>query len=296
MFWNKLFNIGNTDRDNKGTENTVTSGNLKVIVMSDKGNIRINNEDIGLFFRIADDNDKGSLLIVADGMGGHQAGEVASKMATDIVVEKYFYNSSSSSIEKNLAIAFSSANRSIFELASSSKRYKGMGTTCTAIIVLDSRLYYAHVGDSRAYIIKKNGIRQITQDHTYVNELIRTGEISKTEAATHPKRNVLTNAMGTKADLQVDSSMDTEPFEESDRLLLCSDGLYEYLTDEEMASILSTNSIMEAANIMIAEAKNRGGHDNITVIIAEKSEINDELTAKETRDLSMPETREYQLP
>ena len=297
MFWNRLFN--NKEKNDENTNGPITSGNLKVIVLSDRGNIRINNEDIGLFFRIADDSsgsEKGSLMLVADGMGGHQAGEVASKLASEVIVQEYFNNGNNATIEKNLSRAFSAANKKIFDLASSSKKYNGMGTTCTAVLLVEDNIYYAHVGDSRAYILKNNTISRITEDHTYVNELIRTGNISPAEAATHPQRNVLTNAMGTKPEVRIDSNKYSEVFSDRDRLLICSDGLYEYLADDELATILRSKPISEAAESMIDEAKKRGGHDNITVVIAERSETDADQALKQTRDFIIPETKEHILP
>ena len=275
------------------------AGNLKVIVLSDLGNIRTNNEDMGMFFKVADENvirEKGYLLIVADGMGGHQAGEVASKMATDIISREYFNQTGNGSVEKKLSKVFALANKTIFEKSSSQKAYNGMGTTCTALVVIDQTVYFAHVGDSRAYVQKGNSIKQITEDHTYVQELVNSGDITAAEAATHPKRNILTNAMGTKADLRIDTGKCTFNFENNDRLLLCSDGLYDYLNDNELNEILQNNVLKNAAEYMVQEAKARGGHDNITVVLAEKAEASNEQRVKETKDLDLPQTREYDLP
>ncbi len=296
MFWNKLFNK-KTKKDN--TSEFIDSGNVRAVVLSDLGNIRTNNEDIGLFYRIADEEvtrEKGFLLIVADGMGGHKAGEVASRMAADIVSQEYFKQNGNGGIEKNLFRAFTTANKKIFDLSSSQKIYHGMGTTCTAFIITGETVYYAHVGDSRGYFFKNNLISRITEDHTYVQELVNKGEITAREADTHPKRNILTNAMGTKPDLRIDTGKCDWAFEKNDRLMLCSDGLYDYLTETEIAEILSSKPLYVAAEYMIQEAKRRGGHDNITVVLAEKSEALTETTAKETRDFDLPKTQEYDLP
>lgn len=296
MFWNKLFS---KRPKKKNTSEVIDSGNVKAIVLSDLGNVRSNNEDIGLFYRIADEDitrEKGFLLIVADGMGGHKAGEVASRMAADIVSQEYFKANGNGSIEKNLFKAFAIANKRIFDLSSSQKTYHGMGTTCTAFIVTGETIYYAHVGDSRGYLIKNNLISRITEDHTYVQELVNKGEITAGEADTHPKRNILTNAMGTKPDLRIDTGKYDQGFEKNDKLLLCSDGLYDYISETEIAAILNNRPLQEAAEYMIQEAKRRGGHDNITVVLAEKTEAPAEITARETRDFDLPQTKEYDLP
>lgn len=297
MGWlNFLFGKKEKQKAPGNSNDSFESGNLKVVVLSDLGNIRTNNEDMGMFFKVADENiirDKGYLLMVADGMGGHQAGEVASGMAADIISREYF-KQPNGNVEKNLLKVFTLANKNIFEKASSYKSYNGMGTTCTVLVVLDQAIYYAHVGDSRAYLQKGNSIIQITQDHTYVQELVNSGDITAEEAAVHPKRNILTNAMGTKVDTRIDTGKFKLIFENNDRLLLCSDGLYDYLNDEELKEILCKNTIQHAAENMVQEAKMRGGHDNITVVIAERKE--NDLPAKETRGFDLPQTKEYDLP
>lgn len=296
MFWNKLFT---KKTKNNATAEVIDSGNVKAVVLSDMGNIRTNNEDIGMFYRIADEDitrEKGYLLIVADGMGGHKAGEVASKMATEIISQEYFKQSGNGGIEKNLLKAFSLANKRIYDLASSQKAFHGMGTTCSAFVITGDNVYYAHVGDSRGYFLKNNIIVRITEDHTYVQELVNKGEITTKEADVHPKRNILTNAMGTKPDLRIDTGKCNYMFEKNDRLMLCSDGLYDYLNENELAEILNSKSLQEAAEQMIAEAKKRGGHDNITVVLSEKTEAPKETIAKETKDFDLPHTKEYDLP
>jgi len=275
------------------------NGIIEAVVVTDLGNIRTNNEDMGLFFKVADENiirEKGYMLIVADGMGGHQAGEVASRMATEIVSREYF-KLNGGAVEKNLAKALTMANNSIYEKSTSNESCKGMGTTCTVLVVIDQSVYYAHVGDSRAYIQKGDSIEQITEDHTYVQELVNKGDITMAESATHPKRNILTNAMGTKPELRIDTGKCRLRFENNDRLLLCSDGLYEYLNDGELKELLMNNRIKNAADIMVQQAKARGGHDNITVVLAVKKPQPAENDLKLTRDVDLPKlTRDADLP
>lgn len=300
MGWiNAMFGKKDKQAGQNNSSNSFESGNLKVVVLSDMGNVRTNNEDTGMFFKVADEQvirEKGYLLMVADGMGGHQAGEVASRMAADIISREYFKQNTNGSIEKNLAKVFSLANKRIFEMASSQKSYTGMGTTCTALVVLDHSIYFAHVGDSRAYLQKGENILQITEDHTYVQELVKSGDITAAEAAVHPKRNILTNAMGTKPDLRIDTGKFSLTFETNDRLLICSDGLYDYLNETELKDILRSNMLKNAAESMISEAKARGGHDNITVVLAERSGIPSENNIKDTKDIDLPKTQEYDLP
>lgn len=299
MFWKKIFGSNKKKQNPAPQTEVIDSGQFRVVVRTDLGNIRLNNEDNGLFYRIADEQvirEKGYLLLVADGMGGHQAGEVASRMAAEIISQEYFKSEKNGGIEKSLRRAFLAANQQIFQSASRHKEQQGMGTTCTALVVTDQHIYFGHVGDSRAYLWKKSGIHRITEDHTYVMELVRSGEISREEAETHPKRNILTNAMGTKPEVKVDTGKFSLPFETGDRLFLCSDGLYDYLQDAEIAQWLSTHGIAEAAEGLIKEAKNRGGHDNITIVLAEKTAGEQETPAKETRDIDLPVTKELDLP
>jgi PPM family protein phosphatase len=300
MFWKKK-NKHSMEHTSNGTKPAMlNSAEIKVVIKTDLGNIRTNNEDSASFLRIADEaiiREKGYLLIVADGMGGHLAGEVASKMAVDIISEEYFKKTNNGNREKILAKAFNTANKKIFELSSANEQYRGMGTTCTTLAIAGESIYYAHAGDSRAYLYKNESITRITEDHTYVQQLVNNGDISKEEADIHPQRNILTNAMGTKADLRVDTGICAASFGKNDRLLLCSDGLYDYLDDNEIAAVMGYKSLAEAADYFIAEAKRRGGMDNITVVLAERESDSKETNLKSTRDIYLPKlTRDADLP
>lgn len=269
------------------TDNSI----LKVVVKTDLGNVRKNNEDAGTYVKIADENitrEKGCMLLVADGMGGHNAGEVASKIAMETVSEEYFKKSNDADKEKALAKAFVAANKKIFNMSQTDENYKGMGTTCTVLVVAGQHVYFAHAGDSRAYIFKDNKITQITEDHTYVQQLVNNGDITAAEADVHPQRNVLINAMGTKPTFRVDTGRATLTFNENDKLLLCSDGLYDYMSDAELAEAMQKNSLQEIADYLIAEAKRRGGKDNITVALAQKTKPVIQAETKLTRDIDLP--------
>jgi protein phosphatase len=248
------------------------SATIRSVVISDIGNARANNEDAGLFSWGDDQNiggDKGFLMLVADGMGGHNAGEVASRVAADIIRHEYFRLDDT--VEESLIKAFEVANNKIFDMSKCDRSMKGMGTTCTAAVVVDGVIYYAHVGDSRAYYLSQDMILRMTFDHTYVGELLHTGAITTEQALVHPGRNILTNALGSARSARVDSGELVHSFREKDRLLVCSDGLYEYLNDQEIATIMNTNSLHQAANELVEEAKKRGGRDNITVVVTEKA-------------------------
>ncbi len=295
MFWRK--------KKNKATDNVgavLPAATIKVVIKTDLGKIRTNNEDSACFFQLQENNTrplKGSLLMVADGMGGHLAGEVASRMAVDTIREEYFKQDNYANKLKLLEKAFQAANKKIFELASSNANYKGMGTTCTAILIEGKTIFSAHVGDSRAYLFKNDALIRLTEDHTYVRELVKNGDISKAEAETHPQRNILTNAMGTKATMQLDTNQINTSFDTGDRLMICSDGLYDYLNDEEIAEALKNTSLDDTANYFIAEARLRGGKDNITVALAEQITASNENRSRETKDNDLPVmTRDVDIP
>ncbi len=292
MFWRKKNNDATPQQPAEDFPEAADNSTLKVVVKTDLGNVRKNNEDACTFVKIADENitrKRGCMVLVADGMGGHNAGEVASKIAMETVSEEYFKKGSDPDKEKALAKAFVAANRKIFSMAQSNESYKGMGTTCTVLVIAGKHIYFAHAGDSRAYIFKGSTITQITEDHTLVQQLVKNGEISAAEAEVHPQRNVLTNAMGTKPALRVDTGKAELTFNENDKLLVCSDGLYDYMSNTELAVAMQKNSLPEIADYLIAEAKRRGGKDNITVALAQKNGAVTQTETKLTRDIDLPD-------
>ncbi|WP_185731442.1 Stp1/IreP family PP2C-type Ser/Thr phosphatase [Larkinella rosea] len=286
-----------TSIETEPTTPPTATGDLNAVVVSDIGNVRKNNEDTGLFVRLADEGIrrfKGYLLLVADGMGGHLAGEIASQMAAEIVSREYFQHRDTA--EKSLMRAFQLANRQIYDESHQHETFRGMGTTCTAVVVHNEQIVFAHVGDSRAYLFKNGQLIQLTEDHTYVQELIKKGEIDEATAARHPERNVLTQAMGTKPDLRVDIGRCILPFDPGDRLLLCSDGLYEYCREDDLIRLLQQESLPNVAAELVQMAKNRGGHDNITVVLAERTTTSVQPPPRETREIEVPITLDYELP
>ncbi|CAN5557581.1 protein-serine/threonine phosphatase PrpC [soil metagenome] len=292
MFWWKKKEKAATQQPAEVVPEAADDTTLKVVVKTDLGNVRKNNEDAGTYVKIADENiarEKGCMLLVADGMGGHNAGEVASKIAMETVSEEYFKKGSDADKEKALAKAFVAANKKIFNMAQTNESCKGMGTTCTVLVIAGQHIYFAHAGDSRAYIFKGNKITQITEDHTYVQQLVNNGDITAAEADVHSQRNVLINAMGTKPTLRVDTGKAQLTFNENDKLLVCSDGLYDYMSNAELAEAMQKNSLPEIADYLIAEAKRRGGKDNITVALAQKIGAATPTETKLTRDIDLPD-------
>lgn len=240
---------------------------------SDIGRVRQVNEDQSWVSQL---NNGVTLAIVADGMGGHQAGDVASQKAVDAfrsMLEQSAAKADLSLQEGKMLIrqAISQANEAVFELASRNERYHNMGTTIVAALVKQDNAIIGHVGDSRAYKITDGVITQITNDHTLVNELVKSGQLSAEEAAHHPRRNVLTRAVGT--DSQVDIEVQTVEWSSHDVLLLCSDGLSNMVSDQQMLQTVSMEQLeLEAkADHLIQLALHAGGDDNITVVLLQEA-------------------------
>lgn len=219
---------------------------------SDIGKVRETNED-SLICALP-------LLVVADGMGGHVAGEVASQLAAETLQNSVVAGADHPIVMLNTAIDH--ANTLIYRMAKEKNELSGMGTTVTAALVDGATLYWGHVGDSRLYLLRGGELKQITEDHSLVGELVRSGSISAQEALTHPHRNILTRAVGTSDQVRVDSgSLDLVA---GDVILLCTDGLTNMLSDDTIREILLNNK--DAVEVLIAEANAAGGLDNITVI------------------------------
>ncbi|QAY68321.1 Stp1/IreP family PP2C-type Ser/Thr phosphatase [Paenibacillus protaetiae] len=240
---------------------------------SDVGKIRQLNEDYSWVGQLADGI---TLAIVADGMGGHQAGDVASRVAVDAMKEAVSraIGDGAFTPEEGRALirsAMEGANATVFELASGNEQYYNMGTTLIAALVRGSEATIGHIGDSRVYLIDSAGIKQITEDHSLVNELVRSGQISPEEAAHHPRRNVVTRAVGT--DEYVEADVLTVQLEQDAVLLLCSDGLTTMVSDEQLLETITTKELELSAKAerLIQLALQAGGDDNVTVTLLQHS-------------------------
>jgi protein phosphatase len=228
---------------------------VDVGVVTDIGQVRERNEDSFLV--------DPPLYAVADGMGGHRGGEVASKLALETVEAL-----ARSGKGGGLAEQVREANRAVFERSMTDRAVSGMGTTLTGAVVDDEGAHIVHVGDSRAYLLRAGSLRQLTEDHTLVNRMVQAGEITPDEAEVHPHRNVVTRVVGTEPDVRVDEQV--VPLLEGDRLLLCSDGLTNMVTIEQIRAILESNpSAQDAATRLVRAANRAGGIDNITVIVVD---------------------------
>lgn len=232
------------------------------------------NTDIGRSRSINQDcyentvlSEKAVLSVVCDGMGGANAGNIASKTAvekiTQYIKNSYFDDMDASSVEKLLRGAVSTANIEIFDMSQENDEYSGMGTTAVVALVRDCTAYIVHVGDSRAYLIDE-GITQITRDHSIVQNLVDKGEITSEEARIHPNKNVITRAVGAMNDVQCDYN-EVDISEKT--LLICTDGLCGMLTDDQILDIVKQNDITQAADKLIYLANSLVSTDNITVTL-----------------------------
>ncbi len=223
---------------------------------------RSHNEDA--FYR----NDTIGLYIVADGMGGHKAGEIASNMAVDSI-KNYILNQKRIA-ENSLFDAIYVANNLIFKSASTNVQYNGMGTTIVSMMFNNNDVMLCHVGDSRAYMLAGGKLLRLTEDHTYVNEQYRTGLITQKQMETHSMRNVLTRSLGFSEQVKVESQkLSTHP---GDRYILCSDGLSHMVADDVIAELGGIPDAVHAVSTMIDVANTNGGDDNITAIIIDVME------------------------
>ena len=239
---------------------------VEVFGLSDVGCIRELNEDCYCICGFGDNSERG-FCILADGMGGHNAGEVARQNAVKLIAEEMnrLLESGEKEIPGQLSRAVSAANTGVYTMASENPIHRGMGTTVVTAFIDDGTAYVANVGDSRAYAVRDDEIVQITTDHSVVSELVMRGTITKEEARLHPQKNIITRAVGT------DKSVRTDIFEYNyspgDVMIICSDGLSTMLDDNRILEIIKSKKTSEdTVNSLIAAAKDEGGLDNITVI------------------------------
>ena len=238
---------------------------MQVFAKSDIGRERKTNED---FYYVSKPEDKIRLFILADGMGGYNAGEVASRMAVESAkdyIHKHFAKNKDSKekLEALLKDAIEYANSVVYKKAQSKEDLRGMGTTLDVCLIYNSRIYIGHVGDSRVYRIRKEFMRRLTKDHSYVQTLVDDGTITKEEAYSHPKKNMLTKALGCNAFVEPDVMV--RGFQKEDALVICSDGLTNMVSKEEIFNLV-TNNFETAPKELVDLANQNGGIDNITVI------------------------------
>jgi protein phosphatase len=235
-------------------------------MLTDVGRVRSSNED-SVAFVIPSSNDpaasRGCLLLVADGMGGHAAGEVASSLAVEAVRQVYY--SLQEPVPASLMIAFENANRAILEHGKNHPDCRGMGTTCTALAIHDGQVWLGHVGDSRAYLLRGGKLTQLSDDQTLHAQMIREGLMTEDESKTSEGGNVVLQALGTGADVVPAVWEKGVPLLEGDTLVLCSDGLWNVVDDAAIAEIAARAAPQEACQNLVDAALEAGGYDNVAV-------------------------------
>jgi protein phosphatase len=247
--------------------------------MTDVGVKRTNNEDNYLI------NDELSLFVVCDGMGGHAGGEFASAIAVNTVeevltsieiqpdAEDFTVEDGANPVEmvrEKLRYAIRLAGKRIYQRAQEDTEYQGMGTTCLVLVVDNGNAFMAHVGDSRGYLVRDGKIEQLTEDHSLVNERVRAGLITEEEAKTHKLKNIITRSLGFMEDVEIDLSV--RAVRRGDLFVLCSDGLSNFMETDEIGECVLDYDPQDASRRMIETACERGGDDNITVVVARVDE------------------------
>jgi serine/threonine protein phosphatase PrpC len=232
-------------------------------MLSDIGLVRKLNEDsVGLI-----EDAKKRYYVVADGMGGHNAGEVASRIAVQSTIDYINTKIEFQNLDDILSTAIKFANEKIYHEAEVNSKMSGMGTTITACLIHNKKMVVANVGDSSCYIIKKDAIEKVTKDHSLVQQLVDAGTITEEEAVNHPNKNIITRALGTNNSVEVD--LFKFDIEDTDKVVLCSDGLSNSVTKSEIYDITAKNDNKEASEKLIELSKLKGSNDNISVIVFE---------------------------
>lgn len=248
---------------------------LEVASLTDAGQVRPNNEDaFGHFEPESEDQrrEMGWLFVVADGMGGHRGGEIASNLAVKTIQSSYYADDGEDRTAA-LKAAVEEANRLILRESANDPSLAGMGTTCTAMAVHDGFAYFVHIGDSRAYVLREGEMVQLTQDHSLVGEMVRSGILSDEDARNHPKRNVITRSLGIQETVSADTPFSPFKLELNDEFVLCSDGLTSVVADEEIGGVLVANDPDVSCQKLVEMANQRGGKDNVTVLVVRVAEL-----------------------
>lgn len=238
---------------------------MKIVARTDVGLLRDNNQDAYAAFELTE---SAALAVVCDGMGGAAEGALASSRAIksikELIADRYFDGMSDLSVKSLMVSAVENANAGIYELSLANPDYAGMGTTVVAAIIANNYVYVAHAGDSRAYKISDGSLIQLTNDHSVVQRMVENGQITREEAKDHPDKHIITRALGVDETIKVDFCQ--EPFEDGDKLILCSDGLTNYVSGEDILRLTEDGCYYDYANRLVNLANQNGGGDNITVV------------------------------
>lgn len=238
---------------------------MKIAAKTDIGKVRETNQDA---YAAGELPDGVAWAVICDGMGGAAGGNVASTTAVKIISEQitaaYRPSMRGNSIRNMLVSAINAANISVYDMARANEELKGMGTTVVCAVVTDSVAYIAHAGDSRAYLLSDGELSQLTRDHSIVQEMVEKGKITQSQAKVHPNKNIITRALGVQPEIRVDFY--EQPLADNDVLMLCTDGLTNYVDTPEICKVMQDCSYYEYAQELTAKAIENGGGDNVTVV------------------------------
>ena len=242
---------------------------MRIVAKTDKGHVRDSNQDA---YAVGEFSDEVVWAVVCDGMGGAAGGNIASALAVKVISDKinvsYREQMRDSSIKNMLDSALNAANVEVFDMAESKQELNGMGTTVVCAIVKDGQAYIAHAGDSRAYILKNGKISQITTDHSMVQDLLDKGKITSEQALNHPNKNIITRAVGVDENIEIDFNQ--IDLDDDTTLLLCTDGLSNYVSNEEILELTDDGKHYAFADRLVNKANENGGGDNITAVVISK--------------------------
>ncbi len=242
---------------------------MKIVANTDRGYVRESNQDA---YAVGEFSDEVVWAVVCDGMGGAAGGNIASALAVKVISDKinasYRENMRDVSIKNMLDSALTAANIEVYDMADAKPELHGMGTTVVCAIVRDNQAFIAHAGDSRAYVLSGGNIRQITTDHSMVQDLLSRGKITDEQAANHPNKNIITRAVGVDKSIEID--FDQLDLDDESTLLLCTDGLSNYVTNDEIIELVSDGKHYAFADRLVQKANANGGGDNITVVVISK--------------------------
>lgn len=246
-----------------------TKPGAEIASLTDVGLQRSNNEDSYLYWEPDSDEEfrrKGRLAVIADGMGGYEGGQEASRLAVETV--RHIYDAEfDGDAQRTLLQALDSAHRNIQRYAEEHPVFHGMGTTCTAVSIIGRELCFAHVGDSRLYLVRPGTISRLTRDHSYVGRLVESGIVRSEDAESHPQRHILTAALGSGKDVVPDKPEHPLPLEEGNTLVLCTDGLWSLVGEQDIAHVVRSGTPSESCTALVKMALERGGPDNVTLLV-----------------------------
>jgi PPM family protein phosphatase len=246
-----------------------TKPGIAAASLTDVGLQRANNEDSSLYWEpssVKDFSRKGRLAVIADGMGGYEGGQEASRIAVE-TVQQVYENDLNGDPQEALVLGLETAHRNIQSYAEEHPQFHGMGTTCTALSIVGRQLCYAHVGDSRLYLAREGDILRLTRDHSYVGRLVESGVVRLEDAESHPQRHILTAALGSGREVIPDIPERPTILADDDTLVLCTDGLWSLVGDQEILRTVQANSPAASCRALVDMALERGGPDNVTVVV-----------------------------